>query len=255
MSGATGVPGESTRGGNQMRGATGVPGESTRGGNQMRGATGVPGGSTRGGNQMRGVALRSEHDWLTIPIPLAEPAVEMIRLHVDPAASSSSALVRFPSGWNRVTPCRYSVDEEVVMLEGELRISGCVIPRGSYAFIPTGVLRFATLTPVRSLAFAWFSGPTGATDDAVDLPVVVLDLASAELDARSPLGGRGRLLRTSANGTCWLVESIADDVVAPGNAAVEVCELSAGAWSRAEPSAPVNPAVGRSIVRLFPTAH
>lgn len=204
---------------------------------------------------MNGISLRSEHEWLTIPIPLAEPAVEMIRLHVDPAVSSSSALVRFPPGWNRATPCRYSVDEEVVMLEGELRISGCVIPQGSYAFIPTGVLRFATLTPVRSLALAWFSGPVGVTDDLVDLPVVVIDLASAELDARSPLGGRGRLLRTSINGTCWLAESIGIDVLAPGDAAVEVCALSAGTWSRAEPSTPVNAAVGRSIVRLFPTAR
>ena len=141
------------------------------------------------------------------------------------------------------------------MLEGELRISGCVIPLGSYAFIPTGVLRFATLTPVRSLALAWFSGPVGATDDLVDLPVVVIDLASAELDARSPLGGRGRLLRTSINGTCWLAESIGIDVLAPGDAAVEVCALSAGTWSTAEPSTPVNAAVGRSIVRLFPTAR
>ena len=221
----------------------------------MSGATGVPRSSATGGKQMNGVALRSEHEWLTIPIPLAEPAVEMIRLHVDPVVGSSSALVRFPPGWNRANPCRYAVDEEVVILDGELRISGCVIPGGSYAFIPTGVLRFATLTPVRSLALAWFSGPTGATDDAVDLPIVVVDLASAELDGRSPLGGPGRLLRTSANGTCWLVESISDDVVAPADGAVEVCELSAGSWSRAEPSTPVNSAVGRSIVRLLPTAH
>ena len=201
------------------------------------------------------VELRREHEWLTIPIPLAEPAVEMIRLHVDPAPGSSSALVRFPQGWHRATPCRYSVDEEVVMLDGELRISGCMIPRGSYSFIPTGVLRFETLTPVRSLALAWFSGPTGATDDAVDLPVVVVDLASAELDTPSPLGGSGRLLRTSANGTCWLVESIDSGVRAPIDAAVEVCELSSGAWSRAEPSTPVNAAASRSVVRLFPTAH
>ncbi len=201
---------------------------------------------------MNSVALRHEHEWLTIPIPLADPVVEMIRLHVDPEVSSSSALVRFPSGWNRATPCRYSVDEEVVMLDGELHISGCVIPRGSYAFIPTGVLRFASLTPVRSLALAWFSGPTGATDDAVDLPVVVIDLATAELDRLSPLGGRGRLLRTSANGTCWLVESIGENVLAPADAAVEVCEFSSGAWSRAEPSTPLNAAAGRSIVRLSP---
>ena len=201
------------------------------------------------------VELRGEHEWLTIPIPLAEPAVEMIRLFVDPVVSSSSALVRFPPGWHRETPCRYSVDEEVVMLDGELRISDCVIPRGSYAFIPTGVLRFATLTPVRSLALAWFSGPTGATDVAVDLPIVVVDLAVAELDDRSPLGGLGRLLRTSANGACWLVESIGHDVVAPADAAVEVCELASEAWSRAEPSTPVKAAVGRSIVRLFPVGH
>ncbi len=204
---------------------------------------------------MNVVELRRKHDWLTIPIPLAEPAVEMIRLHVHPAVSSSSTLVRFPPGWHRATPCRYSVDEEVVILEGELRISGCVIQRGSYAFIPTGVLRFETLTPVRSLALAWFSGPTGATDDAVDLPIVVVDLASAVFDTPSPLGGRGRLLRTSANGTCWLVESIGSDVRAPSDAAVEVCELSSGAWSRSEPSTPVNAAVSRSVVRLFPTAR
>ncbi len=198
--------------------------------------------------------LGCEHDWLTIPIPLAEPAVEMIRLHVDPTVNSSAALVRFPPGWHRATPCRYSVDEEVLMLDGELRISGCVIPRGSYAFIPAGVLRFETLTPVTSLALAWFSGPTGATDDAVDLPIVVLDLASAELLGRSPLGGPGRLLRTSANGTCWLVHGVEAAVRAPRDAAVELCELSTQTWSRAEPGEAVTAAAGRSVVRVFPTA-
>lgn len=199
------------------------------------------------------VELRNELDWMTIPIPLSQPPVEMVRLHVDSAMQSSSSIVRFPAGWNRSIECRYSIDEEIVMLDGELLISGLVIASGSYAFIPTGVLRFESSTPERSLALAWFSGPTGSTDDAVDLPIVVVDLASIDLDDPSPLGLPGRLLRSSPNGTCWVVGLIPEDVDAPADAAVEVCEVATGAWSRAEPGQPIAAALGRCVVRCSPT--
>ena len=199
--------------------------------------------------------LRSEHDWLTIPIPLSEPAVEMVRLHVDPSVFSSTALVRFPPGWNRSAHCRYAVDEEIVMLSGALHISGSVIPSGSYAFIPTGVLRFETSTPTQSLALAWFSGPTGATEDGVDLPMVMVDLANAELGAVSPFGSPGRLLRTSPNGTCWLVDRIAVGTVSPVNTSAETCDLATGTWAWACPGEGLAPADGRCVVRFFPACE
>lgn len=194
--------------------------------------------------------LRAEHNWLKVMIPLAEPAVEMLRLQLDPVAKSSTAFVRFPHGWNREVECRYSVDEEIVMLGGELRISGVVIPEGSYGFIPTGVLRTNTLTPTTSLALAWFSGPTGATEHAVDAPIVVADLATVELDQASPLGGPGRLLRSSVNGTCWLLESIPPGTLAPSGASAELCDLAEARWSAAPAGSPLTTSAGRTVVRF-----
>ncbi len=196
--------------------------------------------------------LRQEHDWLDVMIPLAEPSVEMLRLHLDPVAKSSTAFVRFPDGWNRGVECRYSVDEEIVMLGGELQISGVTIPDGSYGFIPTGVLRTNTLTPTTSLALAWFSGPTGATDDAVDAPIVVADLATVALDQVSPLGGPGRLLRMSANGTCWLLESVPPGTLAPVDADAELCDLAEARWSATPAGRPLSTCAGRAVARFTP---
>lgn len=196
--------------------------------------------------------LRREHDWLNVLIPLAEPSVEMLRLHFDPEAKSSTAFVRFPEGWSRGIECRYSVDEEIVMLGGELRISGVVIPDGCYGFIPTGVLRTNTLTPTTSLALAWFSGPAGATDDAVDAPIVVIDLAGTALEQESPIGGSGRLLRKSDNGTCWLLESVPPGTLAPPNAGAELCSLADARWSATSAGRPLPVCAGRTVARFTP---
>ena len=199
--------------------------------------------------------LRAEQAWLTIPIPLSQPTVEMIRLHMDPAVMSSTALVRFPSGWNRSVECRYSVDEEVVMLAGALHISGHVIAAGSYAFIPTGVLRSDTVTPEQSLALAWFSGPTGSTEAAVDLPIEVVDLAQSTLDGVSPFGGPGRLLRSTRNGQCWLLGAVAHGTSAPVGTDVETCDLESGVWSWTASGDDLPTAVGRCLARLFPSTN
>jgi hypothetical protein len=199
--------------------------------------------------------LRAEHEWLTIPIPLSQPAVEMVRLHMDPEVKSSTALVRFPAGWNRAVECRYSVDEEVVMLRGALHISGHVIPAGSYAFIPTGVLRTETITPDQALALAWFSGPTGSTESAVDLPIAVVDLAQVTLDSLSPFDAPGRLLRESPNGQCWLLASVAPGVTAPVGMDVETCDLAGGVWAWTPSGGELPSSVGRCLVRLFPVKN
>lgn len=201
---------------------------------------------------MSSTDLRAEHDWLTIPIPLSRPPVEMVRLHTDAEVKSSTALVRFPSGWSRAIECRYSVDEEVVMFGGALHISGHVIPAGSYAFIPTGVLRTNTITPDQSLALAWFSGPTGSTDDAVDEPIVVVDLVGVQLESVSPFGTPGRLLRESPNGQCWLVGSVERGTRAPVRVDVELCDLDIGVWSWTSSGGELPSSVSRCVVRLFP---
>jgi hypothetical protein len=67
------------------------------------------------------------------------------------------AFVRFPAGWSRPGPGHYPVAEEVLLLEGDLELSGRAFSPGAHAWLPAGWLRTGMRTRAGCLVFAWFA--------------------------------------------------------------------------------------------------
>ncbi|MGI5158881.1 cupin domain-containing protein [Microbispora sp. CA-102843] len=110
--------------------------------------------------------------WTTVPMPGAADPVRLVRLHLDHATRSSVSLVRFPSGWSRPGAGHYTCAEEFVVLDGRISVSGTDFEAGTYAYLPPGATRTATLAGGRGcLAVAWFSGaPVWRDGPAAGIP-------------------------------------------------------------------------------------
>jgi hypothetical protein len=202
---------------------------------------------------MSALALAGPVDMVATAIPLSSPDVQIARLHVDPETKCSTSLVRFPGDWGRSVDCFYAVHEEIVVLEGELLVSGVSYTAGVYGFIPTAALRFASATPGGCLALAWFGGiPLGLTDEEAAQRVVPSslrhDLRTEHLHTdQSPVGPLGTKLRTSEQGSCWLVDRLAGGIA---GFAVEVLHIPTWEWSRVEVGEELPVLEGRTILRV-----
>ncbi|GGT16926.1 hypothetical protein ACFFV7_41340 [Nonomuraea spiralis] len=97
--------------------------------------------------------------WRPFTIPRSSPPVVLAPLHGDPAGGSFLVLVRFPAGWGRPVAGHYSCDEEFVVLEGELTVSGILFGAGDRGWFPAGRERTDSRSDGGALALAWFSGP------------------------------------------------------------------------------------------------
>lgn len=68
------------------------------------------------------------------------------------------ALVRFPPGWQRLRPGHYSVDEDFLVLEGDLHINALQWRAQEHGFVPAHALRERTFSRRGCLACARFHG-------------------------------------------------------------------------------------------------
>jgi hypothetical protein len=71
---------------------------------------------------------------------------------------STAMLVDFPPGLERMVPGGYEVQEEFLVLSGELNASGTTCRRGDLTVIPSGFERRGLSTTGGCLVLAWFSG-------------------------------------------------------------------------------------------------
>lgn len=135
-------------------------------------------------------------------IPGSTAPVRMARLHVDPDGRSVS-LVRFPPGWTRPARGHYLAGEELVVLEGELHVSGIVCRPGDFGWIPARALRFDSGTSSGVLALACFDGPptwvAGDGGDPEDVSLRVPLRTAAVPESGLPLGN-GTLLLSGTHG-------------------------------------------------------
>lgn len=159
---------------------------------------------------MRSISLTGPLDWGKTAIPGGTPEVDICRLRVDPVTKASTSLVRFPAGWSRSADVFYAVDEEIVILDGELLVSGVSYTEGQYGFIPAGSLRRASATPDGCLALAHFAGIPAAMsmENAAETevgPTIRLDLGTHHAGTTSGPFGVGQRLRSRDYGDCWLV--------------------------------------------------
>lgn len=106
----------------------------------------------------RRVDLTAErHPWREVPMPGANLGFHLTRLD-----SRSGAFVvhgHFPAGFVRDVAGGYLVDEEFVVLDGELRLGDATYRRGDLTFIPAGAVRTRMSAPGGATVLAWFGGP------------------------------------------------------------------------------------------------
>lgn len=178
----------------------------------------------------------AEYSWREFDIPGSTIPVSLVRLAVDRESLVSQSLVRFPPGWARHESGWYSVDEEFLVLEGELHMSGTTYRPGDYALVPAGYLRFASTTPDGCLVLAWFSGNarwSEATRHGSDFVAGRLVQATwaALPDQPGPVG-TGRQLRQEGRLSTWIITG---EVAAGPPAALDLFSIPDHTWVQTLP--------------------
>ena len=109
--------------------------------------------------------------WQDMPMPDANGPVRLARLNsLTPA--HFWALVVFPPGWQRLRAGHYSVDEDFLLLQGELTINGVQWCAQEHGFVPANTLRDQTQSLRGCVACARFYGrPQWHTGSAEMAPV------------------------------------------------------------------------------------
>jgi hypothetical protein len=181
-------------------------------------------------------------------IPGSTLPVDMARLgggDPPPGGSALSAIVWFPPGWERPSKGAYTVDETVVVWEGDLTVSGVTVRTGELLWVPPTAARTASSSSGGAVCFARFSGPPrwreGAGDD---LPCRA---PAPGNEQPSPLDVAGRLLDTGAGPQVWLLDGL-PATLAPRH--LEVFAPDDGTWLRAEPGEALPALRGRCWVLL-----
>lgn len=185
---------------------------------------------------MAEVKQPADYSWRDFDIPAGTVPVSLVRLAVDRETFVSQSLVRFPPGWARRDSGWYSVDEEFLILEGQLHMSGTTYRPGDYALVPAGYLRFASTTPEGCLILAWFSGRAewnDATRHGPDYAAGRLVQASwAALPDEPGPAGTGRRLRAEGGLSTWILTGELE-IEAPG--AVDLFSIPDHTWAQIPP--------------------
>ena len=180
---------------------------------------------------------QGEPAWRTITIEDGSPPVGFARLDGDRASGAFAALVRFPAGWTRPGTGRYAVDEELLVLEGEFRMSGVAYRIDDYAHLPGGYVRADSMAPRDTLVIAFFSGPADwiRLRDAEPTSLPASPIAWRKVAPRpSPVAGRARPLRAADAESTWLVDG-PFEARAPHDMRIQLFSLPTRSWANVEP--------------------
>ncbi|WP_244932117.1 hypothetical protein [Nocardioides sp. W7] len=109
--------------------------------------------------------------WLEHNIAGSDLPAKLVMLHADAERGTRSVLVRFPDGWRRDAVGNQPAGEEMVLLSGELSMSGLAVGPGDLLVVEPRATRAATFVADGTSALVWFSGPgggwaEGSADDA-----------------------------------------------------------------------------------------
>lgn len=198
-------------------------------------------GLTKAGQTSVPTSSRFEPPWRTITIDDSSPPVGFARLDGDRASGAFAALVRFPAGWTRPSTGRYAVDEELLVLEGEFRMSGVAYGVDDYAYLPAGYERAESTAPRDALVIAFFGGPAdwSRVRDPGPARALVRPIAWREVaPQQSPVAGRARPLRVADTESTWLVDGPFEPG-APHDMRVQLFSLSTREWATVEPGGPI----------------
>ena len=195
---------------------------------------------------MSDVRQPGDYSWRDFDIPGGNIPVSLVRLAVDRDTFVSQSLVRFPPGWARRESGWYSVDEEFLILEGELHMSGTTYRPGDYALVPAGYLRFASTTPQGCLVLAWFSGKAEWSVGTRHGPRYADRLVHAAWeglpDERGP-AGTGRQLRQEGTLSSWVLTG---ELAIEAPAATDLFSIPDHTWAQT-PAGDVLPVMSSPI--------
>ena len=97
------------------------------------------------------------------------PEVEVRELSVDADTAATSMLLRYPPGWRLAGPTALDVDEELLMLAGDLAVGGTRHTRLGYAYLPAGYRRAGMESAGGAVVLTFLSGsPAGSTPEGCD---------------------------------------------------------------------------------------
>ncbi|TIC88032.1 DUF4437 domain-containing protein [Nocardioides sp. GY 10113] len=140
--------------------------------------------------------------WVEHHIAGADEPARIALLRADADRGTRTVMVRFPDGWTRAAVGNQPAGEEMVVLEGELRLSGLVGDATRMLVVEPKATRSATSTADGTRAVVWFSGAGGGWEDgeADDAGAITgLELADgATRSARPGLVGTVEVLAGAA---------------------------------------------------------
>lgn len=198
-----------------------------------------------------------DHVWRTITISDGSPPVGLARLDRDGPTGAFAALVRFPAGWERPTAGRYGVEEELLVLEGDFRMSAVAYRSGDYALFPAGYVRSRSAAPRGAVCLAFFGGPADWTrvpeQEPPTAPVRPLPWRRV-LPRSSPVAAPARPLREHDGGSTWLVDGTFG-ARAPRGARLQLFSLPARSWAIVEPGGRIPPMPMPCLCRLRAVGH
>lgn len=192
------------------------------------------------------VDLSAPPAWSDFDIPDGSAPVRTARL------GERTLLVAFPSGWERVEGGTYEAAEEMVVLDGELRMSGETYTALDWAWFPAGCLRRETRARTAVLALARFFGPARwAASDRAGPASSRRHLGDrpGAADFASPLGaGRAWMLHSGVEATSFLVEAL--ETGTPSPAGAELLDLAGRRWAWVPAGAPLPAFSGACFCRI-----
>lgn len=103
----------------------------------------------------------SDLTWIEHTIAGADLPARMVMLHVDAERGTRTVMVQFPNGWRRDAVGHQPAGEEMVLLSGELGLSGLTATPGDLLVVEPRATRSATSVADDTRALVWFSGPGG----------------------------------------------------------------------------------------------
>ena len=92
------------------------------------------------------------------------PGVDTKVLSRDGETGAASLLQRYPRGWSQSRTLFLSVDEELFVIQGELRINDIVYGPHTFAYLPAGYAREVAVSPKGALVLTFFEGEPGLRD-------------------------------------------------------------------------------------------
>lgn len=156
--------------------------------------------------------------WQDMPMPDATGPVRLAPLQTL-ASDHFCALVAFPAGWQRLRPGHYAVDEDFLLLSGDLCINERHWRAREHGFVPAHTLRERTFSERGCLACARFHGrPKWHAGASGWMPAAGLGHRPAwsELPTTDFLGlGRARHVFEHAGMSQWLLPPKLRDALHP----------------------------------------